>query len=596
MRRGKDDPHKTDNREKTMQVNQTRRNFLKTTGAAATALAGGAGTMAHAQAPFFRMYMMIPNNQPARMIWGTLAAQQISKLGIDVQSSYVPWSVITPRRTNGEGKPHADGGWDAYLERYYYNSITPVPNNLFSSTAFPPNGQNFYYVDDPEIDASLADYAAAREEAPRMEAITRFQKRWYDIQPMTILFYPEDVIATNPKLSGFSGTTFNPVFFPDPENWTIADAGDEASAAFASWQPPQNLTPMYTGGYSDANVFGPVFNRLYEYKDWDSKEIQPALATGHTVSEDGRHWVITLREGVRWHSGEEFTAEDVVFTWAMILNEAYASPFNAPFKEIFASPEAFSATGKYEVTVDLPKFTVQFEHWVMNAMQVMPKHVLEGIAPEDLRAHPFNTWNGTYDVTLSDGSTYSAKGGVGTGPWISEGQDQMRNTFVYTKNPDYWKETPGNVTTYYLVNIQGSDAVLSALRAGEIDAHDPMYDIGSLVDTIDPSWGKVQTYDSYKWQHVCYNLRHPIFGTGVDTPLGREDPSRAAEAAAYVRQAFSHAMPREQIVQEIASGFGAPGTVPMPFTAPEYAADLLKPIEYDLEIAREFMTKAGYVY
>ncbi|MBU2959398.1 ABC transporter substrate-binding protein [Citreicella sp. C3M06] len=429
-----------------------------------------------------------------------------------------------------------------------------------------------------------------------MDAIKRFEKRWYDIQPMTILFYPEDVIATNPKLSGFSGTTFNPVFFPDPENWIIEDGGDDASAAFASWQPPQNLTPMYTGGYSDANVFGPLYNRLYEYKDWESKQIMPALATGHTVSDDGTKWVISLREGVTWHSSEPFTAEDVVFTWSMIMDPAYASPFNAAFTEIFGSPDAFKATGPLEVTVELPKFTIQFEHWVMNAMQVMPKHVLQGIAPGELRAHPFNTWNGAYEVALSDGSTYTAKGGVGTGPWVCEGQDQMRKAFVYTKNPNYWKDTPGNVQTYYLVNIQGSDAVLSALKSGEIDAHDPMYDIGSLVGTIDPSWGKVNTYDSYKWQHVCYNLKHPVFGTGVDTPLGRKDPSRAAEAAAYVRQAFSHAMPREQIVSEIASGFGAPGTVPMPFTAPEYDAETLKPIEYSLEIARDFMTKAGYVY
>lgn len=576
-------------------MRQTRRNFLKTTGAAAAAATMAPG-LARAQAPFFRMYMMIPNNQPARMIWGTLAAQQISKLGVDVQSSYVPFSVITPRRTTGKGKPHAEGGWDAYLERYYYDSITPIPNNLFSSSAFPPSGQNYYYVDDAEIDGALADYAAAREDGPRLDAIQRFQKRWYDTQPMTILFYPQDVIATNPKLSGFGGTTFNPVFFPDPQNWTIEGASGGATAAFASWAPPNNLTPMYSGGYSDSNVFGPVFNRLYEYDSWEGKEIVPALALSHTMSEDGRHWVITLREGVTWHSGEEFTAEDVVFTWQTIMNADYASPFNASFMEIFGSTDAFRATGKYEVTVDLPAYTIRFENWVMNAMSVLPKHALESIPPGDLRAHPFNTWNGSYDVTLSDGSSYTARGGIGTGPWISNGQDQMRRAFSYTKNPGYWKETPGNVETFYVVNIQGSDAVLSALRAGEIDAHDPMYDIGSLVNTIDPSWGTVHTYDSYKWQHVCYNLKHPIFGTGVDTPLGREDPSRAAEAAAYIRQAFSHAMPREQIVAEIASGFGAPGTVPMPFTSPEYAHDLLPPIEYDLDIAREFMAKAGYVY
>ena len=55
-------------------------------------------------------------------------------------------------------------------------------------------------------------------------------------------------------------------------------------------------------------------------------------------------------------------------------------------------------------------------------------------------------------------------------------------------------------------------------------------------------------------------------------------------------------MPREQIIKEIASGYGAPGTVPMPFTAPEYDHDALKPIAYDLDIAKQYMEKAGYKY
>ena len=150
--------------------------------------------------------------------------------------------------------------------------------------------------------------------------------------------------------------------------------------------------------------------------------------------------------------------------------------------------------------------------------------------------------------------------------------------------------------TFYVVNIQGSDAVLSALKAGEIDAHDPMYGVESLVETIDPSWGNVLKFDSYKWQHICYNLRHPVFGTGVETPLGKQDPSRAAEAAAYVRKAISFAMPRDQIVKEIVNGYGQPGTVPMPFSAVEYDHDMLKPIPYDLEKAKEYMEKAGYKY
>lgn len=571
----------------------TRRAALQAAAAAAVTAAAGP---ARAAAPFFRLYMMIPNNQPSRMIWGTLAAQQMTRIGIDVSSSFVPFTVIAPRRSRGDGKPHAEGGWDCYLERYYYNAIKPTPNTLFHSRLMPPGGQNFYYVNDSQIDDALDVISNTLDNAKRAQAYKDFQKRWYDIEPMTTLFYPEDVIAVNPKLKGFDATTFNPVFFPRPERWTIEGAGNNATAAFASWAPPASLIPMYTTGYNESNIFGPAYNCLYEYDTWESKKLSPALAAGHTVSDDGKRWVITLRQGVKWHSGEEFTAADVKFTWDTILNRAYGSLLQAGLLNVLGGDGAYRVTGRHEITVELPQYNMLFFDWVMGCMAIMPEHAYKEIRPEALRGHTVSTWLGTHAVKTADGKTYSARGGVGTGPWIPQGYDPSRKAYRFARNPNYWKSHAGNVTSFLIVNIQGTDSVLSALKAGEIDAHDPMYDIGPLAKTIDPSWGKVQTFDSFKWQHICYNLKHPVFGTGVDTPLGKQDPSRAAEAAAYIRKAISHAMPREQIVKEIADGYGRPGTVPMPFSAPEYDAETLKPIAYGLELAKSYMEKAGYKY
>ena len=553
-------------------------------------------TPVQAEEPFFKMYFMIPNSQPPRMVWGTLAAQQMTKLGIDVVSSYVPWSIITPRRNSGNGKTHPDGGWDAYLERYYYNSIQPTPNTLFHSSLFPPNGRNYYYVDDPIIDKAMEDYSGAIEDAGHMDAIKRFQKRWYDIEPLLILFYPEDVVAINPNLEGFDSTTFSPVFYPRPENWTIKGAGDTPQGAFASWPQPNSLIPMYSMAYFESNIFGPVYNSLLEYDNWENKKLVPALAESYTVSDDGKHWVIQLRKGVKWHDGEDFTANDVKFTWNCAMDKKYTSPWKGIMEGVFGSTDAIKVTGKHELTVDLPKYTILFRDTIMGAIKIMPEHAYKNIKPESMRSHVVSSWLGEFNVTTSDGKQYTAKGGIGTGPWIAKGYDPAKKAYKMEKNPNYWKETPGNVKTYYVVNISGSDAVLSALKAGEIDAHDPMYGVESLVKTIDHSWGKVLKFDSYKWQHICLNLKHPVFGTGVDTPLGKNDPSRAAEAAAYVRKAMSLVMPREQIVKEIANGYGKVGTVPIPYSSAEYDHDILKPIPYDLELAKKYMEKAGYKY
>ena len=585
---------------KAVSEGKSRRTFLKGVGAAGVLAAGGALTSrparAAGKAPFFKLYMMIPNNQPPRMVWGTLAAQQIQRLNIEVVTSFVPFSVIIPRRTSGQGKTHVDGGWDAYLERFYYYSILPLPNTLFHSSTVPPHGMNYYHVEDPVIDKALDDYAVAMTEAKHTESIRRFQKRWMDTQPMLILFYPQDVIAINPKLKGFEGTTFHPVFFPRPENWTIEGAGDNATAAFASWAPPENLLPIYATGYNCSNILGPVYDTLLEYDSWESKKLVPALCESYTMSPDGKHWVLKLRQGVKWHSGEEFTAQDVKWYWDAILDKRYASIVTSNLQNVFGSPDAYKVTGKHEITVDLPKYNILFRDFVMAAVSIMPAHVFKDVKPESLASHVAATWLGSYTVKTSDGKEYTARGGIGTGPWIAMGLDPAKKAYKLEKNPNYWKKTPGNVKTFYVVNIQGTDAVLSALKAGEIDAHDPMYGIESMASTIDPKWGKVLKFDSYKWQHVCFNLRHPVFGTGKETPLGKRNPARAAEAAAYVRLAMSHVMPREQMVKEIVAGAGVPGTVPIPLSSPEYDQSINKPIPYDLEMAKKFMEKAGYKY
>lgn len=580
-----------------MSTKSTRRDLLKWTGAGAAALAAsGVPEAALAKPPFFKLYLMIFNNLQSRMIWTDLIGKQFARLGIDIVSSYQPPSVVIARRANDTGKTHVDGGWDMYSERIYYSGLVPLPETLFHSKNFPPTGQNYYRIADKQIDEAIEKYSRAVNPEERKAAITAFMKRWYEIEPLHIVFYPEEVIITNPKLKGMDSTTYNPVFYPRPENWTIEGATGDVTATFASWQPPSQLIPMYGSGYNEANIFGPVYNALFEYDSWANKKLVPALAESVTTSEDGKTWVFTLRKGVKWHSGEDFTAEDVKFTWDTIIDKTYASVFQAPLATVMGGKDAYKVTGTHEITVTLREPNVMFQDFVLPVIAMMPKHAYQSLKVEELRGHVISTWLGSFPVKTSDGKTFEAKGGVGTGPWIPQGFDPARKAYKYVRNENYWKKTPGNVKTFYVVNIQGADAVLSAIKAGSIDAHDPMYDVGGLLDTIDPSWGTVNRFDSFKWMQTCLNMNHPVFGTGIETPLGKQDPSRAAEAAAYVRKAMSHMIPREQIIKNVVSGFGKPGTVPIPFTSEDYDHDLLKPIAYDMNLAKQYMEKAGYKY
>jgi ABC-type transport system substrate-binding protein len=347
----------------------------------------------------------------------------------------------------------------------------------------------------------------------------------------------------------------------------------------------------------DINIWGPVFNSLVKLNNWQEKKYVPDLATDWTVSTGPNgpdtRWIVNLRQGVKWHDGWEFTAEDVKATWDSILTPEAGSYQNGVYKAILSGKGAYNVTGKYQITVDLPIPNAFFVDNILT-FPISPAHFLRSVPATELIMHPFNKASRPYEVKRPDGSVYTANGPIGTGPFVFKGWDVSKRTATLERFPDYWNSGGGNIKTYKVVTITTADAALAALKAGAIDIIDTNTGIEPKVGTIDPAWGKIVRWTSAMWQQVMYNGANPIFGTGVKTPLGMKDPKRAAEAARYVRQALNAAIPREKIVKEILYGYGnSNGTVAISPANSEYDKTL-KPFKYDLELARDLLAKAGY--
>jgi len=97
------------------------------------------------------------------------------------------------------------------------------------------------------------------------------------------------------------------------------------------------------------------------------------------------------------------------------------------------------------------------------------------------------------------------------------------------------------------------------------------------------------------FENVAFNMLHPIFGTGADTPLGQSDPSRAAEAAKYVRQAVSHVINRTWIAENLPPVWqlAEPGITPIFPDSPGFNPSL-EPYSLNLTEARRLLSLAGY--
>jgi KaiC/GvpD/RAD55 family RecA-like ATPase len=238
---------------------------------------------------------------------------------------------------------------------------------------------------------------------------------------------------------------------------------------------------------------------------------------------------------------------------------------------------------------------------------------MEKFAPETWDNQPFSTAKGprtyTWDTSQYGGTgSYTAVGPVGDGPYYLESYNFTTNVATLKKFPDYWNATglealgQFTVDTYRVVAIPDRSTALQALSNGQVDTlASGGYFIGANFRFLGSDLPMLQSLGvnvihapELAWQEMGFNMKHPVFGTGVDTPLGMSDPSMAAEAAKDVRKAISHLIPRDQIVNDLLGGAGVPlASFLGPGWGIWYNKDLT-PDSYDNNTAAALLRAAGY--
>src|SRR5690349_15212064 len=109
--------------------------------------------------------------------------------------------------------------------------------------------------------------------------------------------------------------------------------------------------------YSTVVPFMPVFNNLVVYdqnKPQNSlDDIVPDLATSWTWSADNLKLIFKLRQGVKWHDGQPFTAKDVKCTWDMLMGKSEQKFRKNPRKNWYENVTEVTTNGDFEATFNL---------------------------------------------------------------------------------------------------------------------------------------------------------------------------------------------------------------------------------------------------
>ena len=600
---------------------------------AASMLAPLATVNAQSSSSLFSVTIIAPGNANLlRRQWSQVFASNLQQLGIDAKVVYLGWTSVYDRALTPSpdlvGKTYDQNGYDI-LALGWTPGLLPEPRQTYyggDPAFFAPTGQNYYLWNNATSNALLNQFITSTSDTEKASVLAQWQQVYYDDVPASQIIYQQAPVVVNPAI----GNLYTPVtgggegwlyFNAQPYPQLLTRSDGKTQITYCATGSIDALNPPESDSWYDVIVDTPIFDGLAEV--WPTlnglNELQvPALLTSWSHSADGFTWTFNCRQGVTWQDGQPFTADDVVFSLWGLMNGETGSQFVGYYQSVYGNNCKFTysngtsvtlgngtrvgtitATDKNTVTATIPvvangKPYGYFEPYLLSfANNIIPKHIMEYIAPADWANSPMNTGQGS--VTIN-GVTYT--GPVGTGPykWIS--YDATAQVVHLQKYDNYWNasglEQMGlfQIKDYYIRYIADKTSALAALKNGEVDMLDYNYNMQTDVPTIG-SWGKVINLNGIGRQEFGYNMQHPIFGTGVDTPLGKSDSSRAAEAARYVRIAFDYAVPRNLIIENLLAGYGQPGATPMLPTQPYYdSAITARP--YDLNQAKYYLQLAGY--
>ncbi|MCM3534051.1 peptide/nickel transport system substrate-binding protein [Cellulosimicrobium aquatile] len=282
-----------------------------------------------------------------------------------------------------------------------------------------------------------------------------------------------------------------------------------------------------------------------------SDEVRPWLASEITWSDDYTSVTLTTREGVKWSDGQDLTADDIAYSYQMLVDTPELNTAALDITDVAVDGDTVT------VSFGTPMFAKQDK--VLHRF-VVPKHVWEGIADPTTETNPDPVGTGPY--TLTSFSTESVQ---------------------LDARDDYWGGELAVPTLYY-VSYNDNSALTTALANGDADwAQAFLPNVQSAFVDKDPE----------------HNVYWAPAGLGIDAMFVNTTKKPFDDVA--FRQAVNMVIDREQhqqIAREggvplLTSVTGLPTPAGDPFISDEYAGE---EYEVDVDGAKKVLTDAGYTF
>jgi peptide/nickel transport system substrate-binding protein len=335
---------------------------------------------------------------------------------------------------------------------------------------------------------------------------------------------------------------------------------------------PKTLNPIFPPDAQSKNVSQRLMADLIHINR-STLKTEPALAKSWKVSPDGLRYDLELRQGVKFSDGHAFDADDVLFTFALYLDEKV----NTPQRNLWVfdgKPVVVRKLSSHRILFEMPKVNAVGER-IFDSVPILPRHLLEKAYREGKLREVWGLRTPPAEI-------------AGLGPFrLKEFVSGQR--LVLERNPYYWKSDRAGNRLPYLAELVFSfaaneDMQVMRFQSGESD----------VVSRIAPKDAAVLQRDADRRGFAVRDAGPGFEYSFLFFNLGESAKPGAAWRKTGFRKAVSAAIDRGAIVKLVYQGYAEPlASVVAAGNKPWINARLPLPVR-SLEAAREFLKADGF--